>query len=139
MVGNLIIVDGKRYKVIWQGHVLESDGKILNIECTPVETDRLSELAPRGKGKSYMAFKDAFEVEKVIYNDPATIVLWADGTKTVVKCQRFDVYDPQVGFLMCIAKKAYGNGGKFNDVIREHVQEDPAIKAVRDFVKSIFG
>lgn len=81
----------------------------------------------------------AFEIEKVIYNDPATIVLWNDGTKTVVKCQRFDVYDPQVGFLMCIAKKAYGNGGKFNDVIREHVQENPAIKAVRDFVKSIFG
>ena len=24
-------------------------------------------------------------IKKVIYNDPATIVLWVDGTKTVVK------------------------------------------------------
>lgn len=27
------------------------------------------------------------KVDKVIYNPPATIVFWNDGTKTVVKCQ----------------------------------------------------
>lgn len=41
--------------------------------------------------------------------------------KTVVKCQDGDMYDPETGFLMCIAKKVYGNKGKFNDVIKEHV------------------
>lgn len=25
-------------------------------------------------------------IRKVIFNDPATVVLWSDGTKTVVKC-----------------------------------------------------
>lgn len=139
MIGDLIIFEGNRYAVTSQECVIDYNGTSVQLECKPVRPDQLFGLTTRGKGKSYMAFKDAFEVEKVIYNDPATIVFWADGTKTVVKCQRFDVYDPQVGFLMCIAKKAYGNNGKFNDVIREHVLENPAIKAVRDFVKSIFG
>ena len=60
------------------------------------------------------------EVVNVIYNDPATVVLWKDGTKTVVTCSHGDVYDRQTGFLLCCAKKLFGNGGRFNDVIREH-------------------
>lgn len=63
-------------------------------------------------------------IEKVIFNYPATIVKWADGTKTVVKCQRDDCFDyePRVGLLYCIAKKAYGNKGNFNDVINEAIE-----------------
>ena len=64
--------------------------------------------------------------KQVIYNDPATIVLWDDGTKTVVKCHPEDVYDPEKGFLLCCAKKLFGNKGRYNDVMREHVpQPDP--------------
>ncbi|MBO5906181.1 MAG: hypothetical protein J6Q84_07175 [Kiritimatiellae bacterium] len=59
------------------------------------------------------------EIEKVIFNNPATIVIWADGSKTVVKAQSGDTYNPEVGIVMCIAKKVYGNGNKFNDIIRE--------------------
>lgn len=65
-----------------------------------------------------------FNIKKVIYSDPATIVIWTDGTKTVVKCQEDDVYDEQTGLLMCIAKKAYGNNGKFNDILREWEPEE---------------
>lgn len=65
-----------------------------------------------------------FNIEKVIFNDPATIVFWADGTKTVVKCGEEDVYDYQTGLLMCIAKKAFGNKGKFNDILREWIPEE---------------
>ena len=65
-----------------------------------------------------------FKIEKVIFNDPATIVFWADGTKTVVKCGEEDVYDYQTGLLMCIAKKAFGNKGKFNDILREWIPEE---------------
>lgn len=65
-----------------------------------------------------------FDIKKVHFNDPATVVLWADGTKTVVKCGEEDIYDPQTGLLMCIAKKAYGNNGKFNDILREWVPEE---------------
>ena len=69
--------------------------------------------------------KNSFEIKKVHFNDPATVVIWADGTKTVVKCDEEDIYDPQTGLLMCIAKKAFGNKGRFNDILREWMPEEP--------------
>ena len=57
--------------------------------------------------------------DRVIYSDPATIVLWDDGTKTVVKAQPDDGYDPDIGLLLCIAKRAYGNKGWYNDILKE--------------------
>jgi hypothetical protein len=53
----------------------------------------------------------------VIFHDPATIVFWEDGTKTVVKCQPGDEYDRLTGFLLCMMKKRYGNSGDFNDIL----------------------
>lgn len=49
------------------------------------------------------------KIKKVIYNDPATIVLWNDGTKTVVKCMEGDTYSKEMGLAMCICKKALGD------------------------------
>lgn len=62
-------------------------------------------------------------IKKVIYNPPATIIFWEDGTKTVVKCQDDDVYDKERGFMMALMKKLYG-GPRFNDVLRKWVWED---------------
>ena len=53
------------------------------------------------------------EIKNVIFNDPATIVFWEDGTKTVVKCQDGDEFDPEKGLAMAIVKKAYGNKGSY--------------------------
>lgn len=43
--------------------------------------------------------------EKVILNDPATIILWSDGTKTVTKCKGCDEYDPLFGIMACVIRK----------------------------------
>ena len=64
-----------------------------------------------------------FNIEKVIFNYPATIVLWKDGSKTVVKCQEGDIFDAEKGLAMCFAKKALGNKGNFNDVFKEWMPE----------------
>lgn len=63
------------------------------------------------------------EIKDVIFNNPATIILWKDGTKTVVKCGEGDKYDPEKGFAMAIAKKALGNKGNYYSVFREFVPE----------------
>lgn len=60
-------------------------------------------------------------IEDVIFNPPATIVFWADGTKTVVKCQDDDNFDPEKGLTMAIAKKALGNEGNYYNTIKEWV------------------
>lgn len=63
------------------------------------------------------------EIEKVIFNDPATIVIWKDKTKTAVKCQEGDTYSPELGLAMCIAKKYLGNKGNFNEVFKKWIPE----------------
>ena len=52
-------------------------------------------------------------IEKVIFNNPATIVFWADGTKTVVKVQGKDRFNKEKGLAMAISKKALGNNGRY--------------------------
>lgn len=48
-------------------------------------------------------------IKDVIFNPPATIVFWSDNTKTVVKCDTTqEVYDPEKGIAMAMAKKLYG-------------------------------
>lgn len=55
----------------------------------------------------------------VIFNDPATIVYWNDGTKTVVKCQPGDVFSAETGLTTAMLKKYMGNDNTFNRVINE--------------------
>ena len=62
-------------------------------------------------------------IKVVHFNDPMTIVIWEDGTKTMVKCQDGDVYSEELGLAMCISKKALGNKGNFNKVFRKWVPE----------------
>lgn len=55
---------------------------------------------------------DILVIKDVIFNPPATIVFWEDGTKTVVKDQG-EGYDPEKGLAMAISKKALGNQGNY--------------------------
>lgn len=60
----------------------------------------------------------SMKAKKVIYNNPATVVLWEDGTKTVVKCDSKDEYSPMLGLALCYMKKALGNSSrKLNDAL----------------------
>lgn len=57
-------------------------------------------------------------IKKVLFNKPATIIFWSDDTKTVVKCGKDDVYDPEKGLAMAIAKKALGNEGNYYNAFK---------------------
>ena len=48
-------------------------------------------------------------IEEVIFQEPATIVKWSDGTKTVVKCKEGETFEKEVGLAMAIAKKYFGD------------------------------
>lgn len=58
-------------------------------------------------------------IVNVIFNDPATIIQWKDGTKTVVKCNKGENFDPEKGLVMAITKKALGNKGNYYETIRK--------------------
>lgn len=61
---------------------------------------------------------------KVYFNDPVTVVIWADGTKTIVRCQEGDTYSKETGLALCFAKKALGNKGNFNDTFKRFIPKD---------------
>ena len=71
------------------------------------------------------------EIKNVIFNDPATIVFWEDGTKTVVKCQDGDEFDPEKGLAMAIAKKAYGNKGNYCNKLKKWLPKEEPVDANR--------
>ena len=65
--------------------------------------------------------KNKFTPRKVIFNPPATIVLWEDNTKTVVKCSEDDIFNKEKGLAMCFAKKSLGNKGSYNNVFKKFI------------------
>lgn len=63
-------------------------------------------------------------IRKVIFNDPATVVLWSDGTKTVVKCGPNDIFDKEKGLAMAIVKKMAGNDSRFHKIFKKWCKPD---------------
>ena len=75
-------------------------------------------------------------IENVIFNDPATIVFWNDGTKTIVKAQDGDVFDPEKGLAMAISKKALGNKGNYYETFKKWLPEEAQFE-IEDSLKKI--
>lgn len=80
-------------------------------------------------------------IRKVIFNDPATVVLWSDGTKTVVKCGPEDTYDMEKGLAMAIVKKMAGNDNRFHKIFKQYSKkkkkEPGSIGAIADMMAGL--
>lgn len=77
-------------------------------------------------------------IKKVIFNDPATIVFWNDGTKTIVKTQNGEDFDREKGFAMAVAKKALGNTSKYYDEFKKWcVEEDKEETSDESFIDQV--
>ena len=99
-IGDVIYVrfGGGSIPVKFNEYILEHDIKrvypILHIEAI-VTGHEVPDIPVKSSGV----------IKKVIYNPPATIIFWADGTKTVVKCMEGDEFDPEKGLVIGIAQK----------------------------------
>lgn len=78
--------------------------------------EAVAESTRKKKERNEMKFPG---IKKVYFNDPATIVLWCDGTKTVVKCSENDWYDPEKGLAMAILKKLWGNDNAYHQLFKK--------------------
>lgn len=111
--------------------------------CTPYDKHLIKKALNSIYGKSGTI--NSLKIEKVIHNNPATIVFWSDGTKTVVKAQDGDVYDPEKGLAMAISKKFLGNTGFYYEIFKYWCPEeeesnavDIALKKLGKFVSKAF-
>lgn len=73
--------------------------------------------------KEASAAMSTASIKNVIFAPPATIVYWSDGSKTVVKCSEKDVFDPEKGLAMAIAKRCGGNKGSYYKEIQNWVEK----------------
>ena len=61
-------------------------------------------------------------IENVYFNEEkrTTVVVWSDGIKTKLKCAPNDVFDKEKAIGLAFMKRFYGNGGKFNDILKKY-------------------
>ena len=64
-----------------------------------------------------------FEIKKVIFSNPCTIVFWSDGTKTVVRCSDTECYDPEKGIAMALMRKVYGPRHHYMKTLGPYIEE----------------
>lgn len=127
----------KKHCLIRVADLVDSDIDSVCIECT----DPLI----YADDPIYVPFYGVFEnitypiimPKKIIFNGPATIVIWNDGTKTVVKQSNLDNYDYEKGFAMCVVKKMFGD--KYN-AVRKMVDKsyDDTLTKITDEVCECF-
>lgn len=66
------------------------------------------------------------DIRRIIFNPPATIVFWADGTKTVVKCIADQPFERYAGFAAACMKKMFGSTSRAKKVMEECDESKPA-------------
>ena len=108
------IVQGQRYEVY-----KVTDYRI-QIDLGPrywwVPKDKMTPIS--SSGSEYAGTEVMLKIKDVIYSNPATIVFWNDGSKTVVRCGKGETFDPEKGLAMAISKRVLGSNyawhGRFN-------------------------
>ena len=82
--------------------------------------------------KVHAANDKKFKYKKFIFSGPATIVLWEDGTKTVVTASPDREWDPYSGVAIAFMKKALGNkNGHRNRKIMKDINDALAAREKR--------
>jgi len=69
-------------------------------------------------------------IDNVIFNPPCTIILWEDGTKTVVKCHE-EEFSEEHGFAMAVIKKLYGHRHAYMKIIEKADRQPKVEKKVK--------
>lgn len=70
-------------------------------------------------------------LKSVTYNPPATIAFWEDGTKTVSKCSKRDVFSKECGLALCYMYKMFGKK-ETKEILKEHCWDIPALTLMSD-------
>lgn len=141
--GEIFTIEGAKYSIKLDPlHINEDEFKLQGHIESDITSRLICEMYKSscgGRGQ----FSCKPQIEKVIFNEPATIVLWSDNTKTVVKCQEGDTYSKELGLAMCIVKKYLGNQSNFNNEFKKWIPKEieslPSVAKMRAYIKKYCG
>ena len=105
------------------------------ISANPGETIWIDSLGCNNKTKNSGGTTmrgTSISIEKLFFNGSTTIVMWTDGTKTVVQPIEGEKFDPEIGIAMAIARKIFGSRHQFDKFVDEKVR-DLAIRNAKEF------
>jgi len=115
---------------------LSNLNKINNKSNTELKaTEILTEVAKKAiadtdfKGYKYHRYS-SYIPKRIIYNDPATVVFWKDGTKTVVKRAPNEVSNHYTAFCAALAKKIFETNSHVNRIVKsgECIEKKTVVK-----------
>ena len=123
---------------------MNSSYGVEGISTRNVATGDINNASISTRKVEYNSMWKRTKIKNVIFNDPATIVFWSDGTKTVVKCGENDIYDPEKGLAMAVAKKYLGTNKSHSNYMdefkkwlpKDEWQPDP-FEDFRDSIKKL--
>ena len=99
--------------------VVDKDGNVIfKADCCN-ESNENNEPCCDCENCDYDCEDEDLSINNVIFSGPATIVLWSDGSKTVVKTQNNEPFDKEKGLAMAIIKRMTGNTGGYNEIVKE--------------------
>lgn len=84
--------------------------------------------------KMYWEKSNLPKIKKVIFNNPATIIIWSDKSKTVVKCMEGDTWDPEKGFMAAYLTKILGQK-RFHSELKKYAK--PQVEMESDTINGI--
>ena len=122
--------EGHMFDAMRYALMISPDVTDVNCRCFVEETSNLPNTMPpasipqkkravfvEGKWDAPTVPLTVFEPKQIIYSGNRTIVMWEDGTKTVVKCAKGQEYDEYSGFVAALAKKIFGTTNHVKKVI----------------------
>ena len=125
---------------------MNSSYGVEGISTSNVATGTINNASVSTRKVAYNSMWKRTKIKNVIFNDPATIVFWADGTKTVVKCGENDIYDPEKGLAMAVAKKYLGTNKSHSNYMdefkkwlpkEEMVETEPGVWIIKKVIRSL--
>lgn len=92
-----------------------AEGCVSGDTLDPETIDEINGISDNGQDIMGLGYN------RIIFHEPATVVYWDDGTKTVVKAKTgTDEFSPEAGVLLCFLKHACGDDPvKFHKVLKD--------------------
>lgn len=98
--------------------------KILNKVLGPKEFSRVMKEIEKEEALERKKIRvTGPDVKYIDFKPPLTIACFSDGTKTIVKMMEGDIFDPEKGAAMAIAKKYLGDRYKSTSIIQHYVDK----------------
>lgn len=85
------------------------------------------------------------KAKKVIYDEAAgvTVVLWADGTKTIVRAAEGEEHDAYLGYCIALAKKMHGTNSALKRdlekvlVVKENKKLNTPLPTMKEYTDAL--